>query len=329
MPDVLITENILGEEMDRLREQFDCVFEPELWKRPAELLAAIPSFRALIARNQTLITRELIEAGTRLEVIARAGVGMDNVDLEAATRAGIVVSWTPEQNTNSVAELTIGLILSLARMLPAADVDTKRGGWDRRRFMGVEILGKTLGIVGLGRIGSATAAKARALGMEILANDPYIDPQGLRPMEVRARMTSFDEVLAHADFVTVHVPETDETRGMFGEAAFARMKPTAFFINAARGGVVQEEALLRVLQERRIAGAALDVRRQEPAAPSGFDELSNIILLPHIAAQTHEAQHRVVTTVCRDVAAILRGESARHVINFDRPRRGTEERSHA
>src|SRR5262249_33116406 len=191
MPDVLITENIIGAEMDELRRRFDAVFEPELWREPDKLLALIPHFRALIARNQTQVTREVIGAGSMLEVIARAGVGMDNVDLEAASRAGIVVLCRPEQNTNSVAELTIGLLLSLARMIPAADNDTKSGGWRRQRFIGVEILGKTLGVVGLGRIGGGAAIKARALGMEIIAYDPYVDPESLRAMEARARLTSF------------------------------------------------------------------------------------------------------------------------------------------
>ncbi len=321
MSDVLITENIIGEAMDELRERFDCVFEPLLWKEPDKLRAMIPGFRALIARNQTQITREIIEAGTRLKVIARAGVGMDNVDLEAASQAGIVVSWTPEQNTNSVAELTIGLMLSLARMIPDADAHTKAGGWDRWKYMGVELSGKTLGIVGLGRIGSLTAAKARALGMEIVAYDPYVDPESLRAMEIRARMTSLDEVLTVSDFVSLHTPENDETRGMIGAEQFALMKPTAYFLNAARGGVVQEAALLEVLQQNRIAGAALDVRQQEPAVPSEFDKLTNVILLPHIGAQTHEAQRRVVTTVCRDVAAILNGGEAKYFANFNKPRR--------
>ena len=320
MPDVLISENIIGEEMDKLRAQFDSVFEPNLWKEPDKLRAMIPSFRALIARNQTQITRDIIEAGTRLEVIARAGVGMDNVDLAAASQAGIVVSWTPEQNTNSVAELTIGLMLCLARMIPDADAHTKAGGWDRAKYMGVELSGKTLGIVGLGRIGSLTAAKARALGMEILAYDPYVDPESLRAMEVRARLTTLNEVLTLSDFVSLHLPENDETRGMFGAEQFGQMKPSAYFLNAARGGVVREDALLRVLQEKRIAGAALDVRKQEPAVPSEFDQLTNVILVPHIGAQTHEAQRRVVTTVCRDVAAILNGGEAKYFANFSKPK---------
>jgi D-3-phosphoglycerate dehydrogenase len=321
MAEILITENITGEEMDKLRQRFDSVFEPELWKQQDKLLAMIPNFRALIARNQTQITRQLIEAGTRLEVIGRAGVGMDNVDLGAASRAGVVVAYTPEQNTNSVAELTIGLMLSLARMIPEADVDTKRGGWDRWKFIGVELQGKMLGIVGLGRIGSSTAAKARALGMEIIAYDPYVDPESARAMEVRAHLTSLDEVLSRADFLSLHVPETGETRGMFGDEQFQRMKPGAYFINAARGGVVKEEALLRALREKRIAGAALDVRQQEPAVPSAFDEMTNVILVPHIGAQTREAQRRVVTAVCRDVAAVLTGGEARNFANFSRPQK--------
>jgi len=320
MPDVLITENIIGEEMDALRRDFDAVFDPNLWKYPEKLRGTIQDFRALIARNQTRITRELIEAGTRLEIIGRAGAGMDNVDLEAASQAGIVVAYTPEQNTNSVAELTIGLIFGLARMIPEADVDTKRGGWNRGRFNGIELSGKTLGIVGLGRIGGSAAMKARALGMEIIAYDPYVDPESLRAMESQAKLTGFDDVLSRADFVSLHAPETDETRGMFGYEQFCRMKPGAYFINTARGGLVDEEALVRALSEKRIAGAALEVRAQEPAAPSAFDEMTNVILTPHIGAQTREAQRRVVTAICRDVAAVLSGGSAKNFANFSKPR---------
>jgi D-3-phosphoglycerate dehydrogenase len=321
MPDVLVSENIIGEAMDALGERFEVVSEPNLWKQPERLRAIIPEYRALIARNQTPITRELIEAGARLEVIARAGVGMDNVDLEAATEAGIVVAWTPEQNSNSVAELTIGLMLSLARMIPAADLDTKNCGWDRQRFIGVELLGKTLGIIGLGRIGSLTAAKARALGMEIIACDPYVEPDSLRAMEVRARLTSLDEVLSLADFVSCHVPENEETRGMFSDEKFRLMKPGAFFINAARGGIVDEDALVRALREKRIAGAALDVRRVEPGVPSALDAMPNVILAPHVGAATREAQRRVVNAVCRDVAAVLGGEPAKYFVNFSRPKK--------
>lgn len=324
MPDVLITENIRGTAMDELCREFDAVFEPDLWQQPARLLELVPKFRALIARNQTQLTRELIAVGKHLEVIGRAGVGMDNVDLEAANEYGIVVALTPEQSTNSVAELVIGLLLSLMRSISVADHDTKAGGWNRQRFMGNEINGKTLGIIGFGRIGSSTAAKARALGMEILAYDPYVDPESLRALEIRARLTSFEEVLARADCVSLHVPENEETRGMFGAEQFRLMKPSAYFINAARGGVVQENALLQALQTKQIAGAALEVRQQEPAPPSGFDVLPNVIQLPHLGASTYEAQHRVVTAICRDVRSILLGGEARNFANFGKPKRSSQ-----
>lgn len=322
MPDVLITENITGAAMDELQRQFACEFAPDLWQQPDRLRALLPEFRALIVRNQTRVTRELLAAGTGLEIIGRAGVGLDNVDLSAASEQGIVVAFTPEQNTNSVAELTIGLLFALARMIPAADQDTKRGGWQRQKFTGIELLGKTLGIVGFGRIGACTAAKARALGMEIIAYDPFVDGESLRAMEVRARVTTLDEVLRQADFISCHLPETAETRGLFDYARFSSMKPGAFFINTARGGAVVEDDLTRALQEQRIAGAALDVRQQEPPAPGALAEMENVILLPHIAAFTHEGQARVVAAVCRDVAAVLGGEPARNFANFNKPRRG-------
>jgi D-3-phosphoglycerate dehydrogenase len=319
MPDILITENIIGEEMDALRRNFDAVFDPDLWKRPDRLREMILLFRALIVRNQTRITRELIEAGTKLQVIARAGVGLDNVDLQAATDHGVVVAFTPEQNTNSVAELAIGLIFGLARMIPAADNDTKSGGWKRQQFTGVEVLGKTLGVVGFGRIGVCTAAKARALGMELVAYDPFVDAESLKAMELRARMVSLEEVLQQADFVSCHLPATGETAGLFNYELFSSMKPGAFFINTARGEVVDEDGLIRALQEKKIAGAALDVRQKEPPEPSPLAEMENVILTPHIAAFTHEAQRRVVAAVCRDVAAVLNGEAAQNFANFPKP----------
>ncbi len=320
MPDVLITENILGAEMEVLRENFDCTFEPDLWKQPETLQAMIGAYRALIVRNQTQVTRALIAAGTKLEIIGRAGVGLDNVDLQAATEHGIVVAFTPEQNANSVAELTIGLMLALARKIPAADRDTKAGGWKRQPFTGLEILGKTLGLVGFGRIGASTAHKARALGMDIVAYDPFVDAESLKAMEVRAEMTSIEAVLQRADFVSCHLPATSSTMNFFDDDKFALMKPSAYFINTSRGEVVNEEALLHALHERKIAGAALDVRAQEPPPPSPLAEFDNVILLPHIGAFTTEGQTRVVTAVCKDVTAVLNGQAAKNFANFSRPK---------
>ncbi len=320
MPDVLITENIVGAEMDTLRVNFDCTFAPDLWKQPDELHSIISNYKALIVRNQTQVTNELLAAATNLQVIGRAGVGLDNVDLQAATKRGIVVAFTPEQNANSVAELTIGLMLALARKIPAADRDTKSGGWNRQQFTGSEILGKTLGLVGFGRIGVSTANKARSMGMDIIAYDPFVDADSLKVMETRATITSLENVLQQADFVSCHLPATKSTLNLLDESKFALMKSSAFFINTSRGEVVNESALIQALQKNKIAGAALDVRSQEPPQHSPLAEMENVILLPHIGAFTREGQTRVVTAVCKDVAAILKGEGAKNFANFPKPK---------
>jgi D-3-phosphoglycerate dehydrogenase len=321
MADILITENIIGEEMDKLRQSCDAVFEPELWKEPEKLAAMIGDFRALIVRNQTQVTRELLDAATNLEIVGRAGVGLDNVDVAAASERGIVVAFTPEQNTNSVAELAIGLMLGLARMIPAGDADTKAGGWKRQKFTGIEIQGKTLGLIGLGRIGASTAAKARALGMDIIAFDPFVDSESLKAMDLRARMLTLDEVLAQSDFISCHLPATAETAGLFNYEKFCLMKPDAFFVNTSRGEVVDEDSLVRALQEKKLAGAALDVRAKEPPAPGPLAEMENVILMPHIGAFTNEGQRRVVTAVCRDVMAVIGGGTAKYFANFSKPKK--------
>ncbi|MGH9799569.1 MAG: NAD(P)-dependent oxidoreductase, partial [Blastocatellia bacterium] len=192
--------------------------------------------------------------------------------------------------------------------------------WKRQKFTGVEILGKTLGLVGLGRIGASTAAKARALGMDIIAYDPFVDAESLKAMELRARMTSLDEVLSQSDFVSCHLPATAETSKLFSYEKFCQMKPSAFFINTSRGEVVDEDGLLRALQEKKLAGAALDVRAKEPPSPSPLAEMGNVILMPHIGAFTNESQRRVVTAVCRDVMAVLGGGAAKYFANFSKPR---------
>ncbi|MEY4167907.1 MAG: hypothetical protein RIR52_1731 [Acidobacteriota bacterium] len=323
MADILVSENIAGEGMDLLRAEFVTQVEPELWRDPARLREQLAGVRALLVRNQTRVTRELLAAAPSLEVVGRAGVGLDNVDLEAASEFGVVVALTPEQNSISVAELVIGLIFALARRIPAADRDTRQGGWKRQAFTGIEVLGRTLGVVGLGRIGTGAAARARALGMEIVAYDPFLASDSLRVMEIGARLLSLDELLAVSDFVTCHLPETPQTVGLFNADRFARMKSTAFFINTARGGVVDEPALVAALEAGTIAGAALDVRAIEPPASdaltAALSAMENVILLPHIGAFTIEGQRRVVSSICRDIGAVLRGEPARHYANFARP----------
>ena len=319
--DVLFTENISGPPVDELKERFSVSFQPDLWKNPDALLAAVSTVRALVVRNQTQVTPKLIAAAERLEVIARAGVGLDNVDVAAASAAGVVVAFTPSQNSLSVAELTIGLMLGLARKIPAADRHVKGGGWARQNYMGMELHGKTLGVVGFGRIGFLTARRAAAFGMDVLAYDPYVDPDSLNLTEVRPRMMELDELLSAADVVTCHLPSTPQTGRLFNYERFCRMKPGALFVNVARGEVVDEDGLVQALREKRIAGAALDVRETEPPAAGPLSEMDNVILTPHIGAFTHEGQRRVVASVCRDVTAVLRGEPAANWVNFARPAR--------
>jgi D-3-phosphoglycerate dehydrogenase len=319
MAQILVSENITGSEMEALRREFQVTLDADLWKSPQKLREAIRGADAILVRNQTKVDAELIAAGSKLKVIGRAGVGLENVDCAAASAAGVVVVYAPEQNSISVAELAIGMMLSLARMIPAADRSAKSGAWDRKRFMnGVELYGKTLGVVGMGRIGFLTAMRARAFGMDVVAFDPQVSPDAPVIVETRARLTSLDDLLAGSDFVSSHVPETPQTINLFNYERFCRMKSGAFFLNTSRGKVVDEAALLRALDEKRIAGAALDVRAQEP--PDGpLATAENIILAPHVGAFTVEGQERVVTSVCRDIASVLRGQPARNFFNFPRP----------
>jgi D-3-phosphoglycerate dehydrogenase len=295
--------------------------DPQLWRTPEKLYAAVSDVHAVVVRNQTRVDRELIAAAKQLWVIGRAGVGRDNVDVRAASDAGIVVAYTPEQNAMSVAELALGLMLSLARMIPAADASTKAGKWERHAFTGTELFAKTLGLVGLGRIGFLVATRARAFGMKILAHDAYVSPDSVLVAESGATLVSMDELLAQADVISVHVPRTPQTERLLGAAAFAQMKAGALFINTSRGEVVDEPALIAALRQKRIAGAALDVRTAEPPTAGELEMLPNVILTPHIAAFTAEGQTRVVTSICRDVAAVLHGEPAKNFVNFPRPRR--------
>jgi D-3-phosphoglycerate dehydrogenase len=324
MPRILVSENITGSDMDALRKQMDVTFEPDLWKDAKRLREIIVDYDAIMVRNQTKVTADLINAGKELQVIGRAGVGLDNVDCDAANAAGVVVAYAPEQNSISVAELALGMMLALARELPAADVSAKSGAWDRKRFAnGVELYGKTLGLLGLGRIGFLTAMRAKAFGMKIVACDPMVSADSPMVVESGARLTALSELLAVSDFVSCHIPETPKTAKMLGYEQFSKMKPTAYFINTARGAVVDEPGLAKALEEKKIAGAALDVRAAEP--PAGpLSKAENVLLMPHIGAFTVEGQERVVRTICRDVAAVLRGEAARNYFNFAQPRKAAK-----
>ena len=321
MADLLIAESIDSAAVDRLRVTFDVAVEPELWRDPVALLQQVASARALIVRNQTQVTAEVIAAAEKLLVIGRAGVGLDNVDVGAASSAGIVVCTTPQENAISVAELVLGFMLSLARRIGEANRHVKEGAWDRHRFVGSELHGKTLGIVGFGRIGFLTAMRARAFGMQIVAHDEYINPSSILLAEPGAHLVPLETLLMQADFVSCHVPLTAETKCMFDAKRFGLMKPTAFFVNASRGQVVNERDLAHALKSGALAGAALDVRETEPPHADALSRLDNVILTPHIAAFTDEAQRRVVNTVCEDVTRVLEGRSAVNSVNFPFARR--------
>jgi len=315
MSDILISENIRGGAVDALSSRFEVEILPDLWKDPAELLKRVGDVRALIVRNQTQVNAEVFAAAKKLVVVGRAGVGLDNVDVAAATKAGVQIACTPDQNAISVAELAIGLMLSLTRMIPAANEDTKAGNWNRQRFQGTELYGKTLGIVGAGKIGFLTARRAQAFGMKVLAYDPFVSPDSVLLADLNARLVGLDELLSQSDVVSCHLPSTPATQGIFNAARFGMMKPTATFINTSRGEVVNEADLLEVLRAKRIGGAALDVRAKEPPQAGDLEKLDNLILTPHTAALTAEAQHRVTESICDDVARVLDGKPARNPVN--------------
>ncbi|MBI4539849.1 MAG: phosphoglycerate dehydrogenase [Gemmatimonadetes bacterium] len=278
-----------------------------------QLARAVDDCDALIVRSTVRVTRELLGRARRLRVIGRAGVGVDNIDVKAATERGIAVLNAPAGNTVSAAELSFALMLAIARKVPAADRSIREGEWARSRFAGMELLGKTLGLVGLGRIGTEVARRGRAFGMRVIAYDPYLAADRAEALGVER--ASFEDLLAAADFISLHVPLTEATRGLIGEAELGRMRATAFLINTSRGGVVDEPALVRALEAGRIAGAALDVFATEPlATDSPLRAAPNLVLTPHLGASTAEAQESVAIEIAEAVrAALLEGDLSRAV----------------
>lgn len=321
--DILITEEIEGSAIEGLARRFDVVREPDLWRDAAGLKRRLAAARAVVVRNQTRLTAEVLAAASALRVVGRVGVGLDNIDVAAATRLGIVVVAPLKANAVSVAELAFGLLLALARKIPAGDRATRAGAWDRKAGTGVELDGKTLAIVGFGRIGRLVAARARAFGMRIVAFDPFVsagDPS-LAETGVEIR-PGIETALEEADFISVHVPLSDRTRHLFDARVFAAVKPGAYFINTARGGVADEAALLAALRSGRLAGAALDVRETEPPGdPGELEALPNVILTPHVGAFTVEAQARTLNAVASDVERVLGGLAAENAVDLTRPAR--------
>ena len=313
---MLVADHLDEQGVERLRREAGVEVEVRPNLDRAVLVARVGEFDALVVRSATRVDRELLEAGRHLKVVGRAGVGVDNIDVEEATRRGVVVVNTPEANTLAVAEHTLALMLALARHIPRAHhhLAVERG-WNRQRFMGVQLSGKTLGLVGLGRIGSEVARRARAFGMTVLAYDPYVGPE--RAAALGVQVVPLAELLASSDFVSIHCPLTPRTRHLLGEAELARMKPGSYLINCARGGIVDEAALAAALRSGRLAGAALDVFEQEPPRESPLWEVADrLVVTPHLGASTHEAQTDAAVQVAEDVLRVLRGEFPRHAVNL-------------
>ncbi len=308
---VLVTDGLAAEGVERLQAHAEVLVRQEL--SSAELLAAITDVDAVIVRSRTRVSRDVIARAARLRVIARAGVGIDNIDLDAATRRGIIVLNTPETSTVSAAEHTMALLLALTRQVPAAHLATAQGTWQRERFTGIELYGKTLGIIGLGKIGGEVARRASAFGLRVIAFDPYVAAD--RAMRLGAELVPWETVLEQSDFLTLHVPLTPRTQHLIGAAELARMRSGVRIINCARGGLIDERALLAMLEEGKVAGAALDVFEQEPPGSSPLLRHPRVIVTPHIAASTEEAQRTIAVEVAEQVLAALSGRPVKGAVN--------------
>ncbi len=311
MPKVLVADPIGPEGISLL--ETGAHVDVKTGMKPAELLDAVGGYDALVVRSETRVNRDVVEAGRKLQVIARAGIGVDNIDLEAATGAGIAVVNAPTGNTVAAAEHTMALMLALARNVPGAHHSLKSGEWRRSAFMGVEVRDKTLGICGLGRVGAEVARRAQAFGMRLVGYDPYVAPDYARRIGVE--LMSLDALLAESDFVTLHTPLTEGTRGMLGMRQVERMKAGACVINVARGELADEAALLAGLESGQLGGVALDVFAKEPPDPSPLLDHPKAIVTPHLGASTREAQRDVAIEAAEQVLAVIRGEPARNTVN--------------
>ncbi len=308
---VLVADPIDKEGIDILSGCAEVVVKTGL--KPEELTAMIGDYDALVVRSQTQVTARVIEAGKKLQVIGRAGVGVDNIDVEAATRCGIIVVNAPTGNTISAAEHTIALMLSLARHIPRANAVLKAGAWRRSDFTGIEVRNKTLGVIGLGNVGSEVARRARGLEMRVITYDPFVSVDFARNLQVE--VVSLEELLRQSDFITLHVPLTEGTRNVIGAKELAIVKPGVRILNVARGGLVDEEALVAAIKEKKVAGAAFDVFSTEPITKSILFENDNIIVTPHLGASTAEAQVTVARDVAEQINALFHGQPARYAVN--------------
>ena len=311
MAKILVADPLAEDGLERLRRAGEVTIVSRLAE--AELIQRIPDYDALVVRSETRVTAPIIEAGSRLRVVGRAGVGVDNIDVPAATRRGILVVNAPRVNIVAAAEHTMALLFSLARWVPQADASVKRGEWTRSKFTGTEIRGKTLGVIGLGNVGSEVAKRAHGIEMDVVAYDPVVTTERAELFNVE--LVSLDDLLDRADFITVHVPLVDANRNLIGARELARMKQSARLINTARGGVVDEEALADALEAGRLTAAASDVFAAEPPGDNRLLKLPNFVATPHIGASTAEAQVSVAFDVAEEVAAVLAGDLPRFAVN--------------
>jgi D-3-phosphoglycerate dehydrogenase len=310
---ILVSDNLAEAGVEKLQSIPDFEVEVNTSLTHEELRQVIKEYDALVIRSATKVTADIIEAAERLKVIARAGIGLDNVDIAAATKRGIVVMNTPEGNVITTAEHTIAMLLALSRNIPQATYSLKSGKWEKKRFRGKEVFNKTLGIIGIGRIGRVVADRAKGLKMNVIAYDPYIGSDYVNKLGVEA--VTFDELLQRADYISVHTPITQETRNLLNAEAFARMKRGVFVINCARGGIVNEQDLYDALQSGIVAGAALDVFTQEPPKDNPLLTLEKVIGTPHLGASTDEAQENVAVAVADQVIDYLLNGTIRNAVN--------------
>jgi len=310
---VLVTEKLSEAGLELLRKDFQVDVRPELAKEG--LAGEIGPYDALVIRSATEVDAAVLEAGENLKVVARAGIGLDNVDVEAATRRGVMVVNAPQSNVVSAAEQTMALLLAQARNVPQAHAALKAGAWERSRWEGVELAGKTLGVIGLGRVGALVAHRAAAFGMRLIAFDPYVSADRAKEMGVDV-MPSLEALLVQSDFVTIHLPRTPDTEGLIGEHELSLMKPGARLVNTARGGIVDESALAKAIEDGRLGGAALDVFATEPTTDSPLFALDHVVVTPHLGASTVEAQDKAGTTVAEMVRLALKGEFVPYAVNI-------------
>jgi D-3-phosphoglycerate dehydrogenase len=304
---ILVSDGLAEAGLALLQGAGEVVNNPKI--TAVELLEVIGDYQALVVRSRTKVTAQVVQAGKQLKVVGRAGVGVDNIDVKAALAGGITVVNSPLAATNAVAEHTLALMLALARHIPTADASMKQQKWEKSAFMGSELCGKTLGLLGLGRIGAQVAHLAAALGMVVLAYDPLIEPGVIR--ERGAEPVSFEEALRRSDYLSLHLPLMPATRDLLGPAQFNQMKPGARLVCAARGGVVDENALRQALDSGHLAGAALDVFANEPPPAGSIAEHPKIIATPHVGAQTVEAQAKAGLAIAEEVITVLKGKEPR------------------